>query len=105
MTYALDAFPNLRKAYLEMSHNNGGINVGRTEADALKASEPVMKRNSIGEDTMATIEAWVGTLSEDEMLTLVDGEGDDMRALINRDLSAADATHLNFLLEELFDVC
>lgn len=80
----IDQYPNIRRAYLEMSYDNGGINVTRTEEDAITDSQPVMSTiaGNVSADDLQRLDAWIGTLSDDQVQTLIAGEETETAAIV-----------------------
>ena len=76
-------FPGIARAALEMSYANGGINRDRREKDALAKLESILAECDLAMDLPA-ISAWAMALSDDDMLTLVDGEESKQHAIVTR---------------------
>lgn len=85
MTFETDLtrhpYPGIAKAALEMSYCNGGVNRDRRERDVLKALEPILGECNIAMDLPA-ISMWLGKLSDEDMLTLVDGEESEQHQIV-----------------------
>lgn len=85
MTFETDVtrhrFPGIARATLEMSYCNGGINRERREKDVLEKLEPLLIECDLAMDLPA-ISAWAMALSDEDMLTLVDGEESDQHAIV-----------------------
>lgn len=101
----IDSYPNIRKAYLEMSYDNGGINIGRAEADALNESERVMGSISVSDEDLGRLDAWIGSLSEDQIVTLVAGEEGEARWLAMQGPTDCFSVPIADIFDELFEVC
>lgn len=92
------AFPAIAKATLEMSYDNGGINRDRTEADCMKALDEVLSAEGVYYNDLTAIDAWLATLTEEQMQVVVAGEETEMKA------SLANAPpHADALLNDIFD--
>lgn len=89
-----------------MSYDNGGINRGRTEQDAIEASQEVLfDGDQWSDDELTRFDKWIATLTTEQVSTLVGGEESEMEALISGGLFSPDHRRLDRLLNELFDVC
>lgn len=90
-------YPGIAKATLEMSYANGGVNRDRRERDVLEKLEPILAECDLAMDLPA-ISAWAAALSDEDMLTLVDGEESDQHHVLS------DAPHgTDGLLNLIFD--
>lgn len=103
----IDQYPNIRKAFLEMSYDNGGINIGRTEEDAIAASEPVM--STIASEVicgdLVRLDEWLGTLSDYDIGVLTAGEETEATALAAKGPKSPDGFPLSDIFNDLFEVC
>jgi len=97
----IETYPNLRSAYLLMERCNGGINRDRSEEQACRESDPVIGADGVYHDDLVAIDAWLGTLSEDDLLTFVDGEETEVQAMASAGGDAGLKAH--GLLNDLFD--
>lgn len=71
-------YPGLAKACLEIALDNGGINRGRSEAQ--QAREMARWLATQPDDVLRPIDAWLLTLTEDQMLEVCcGGEGEPER--------------------------
>lgn len=73
-------YPNITKATLEISYDNNGIRRDRTEGDVKKLLGEFLSAQAIAHDLPA-IEAWLGGLSEDDLLTFCTGEHSDINTV------------------------
>lgn len=102
----IEQFPALRKAFLEMSYDNGGIHRGRTVEEALAETEELLSGEQWDDAKLIRFDVWIASLSDDDVCTLVDGEETEIEDLIaDSHLSDEDREDLDELLNELFDVC
>lgn len=101
MTQVIETYPNLRAAYLLMERCNGGINRDRSEEQALRESDPIIGADGVYHDDLVAIDQWLGTLSEDDLLTFVDGEETEVATLAASGGDAGAKAH--GLLNDLFD--
>lgn len=105
-THKIEKFPSLKQAYIEMSYDNGGIHCGRSEQDAIDDSRTVLfDGDQWADDELARFDRWIGTLTTQQIHTLVGGEETEMKELISGGLFSPDHERLDTLLNELFDVC
>lgn len=106
MTDLRTRYPGIVKATLEMSYDNGGIYSGhgvlptRTEEDVLIALEGVLGAEGVYEDDLQKIDAWLLTLSEDDLQTAVAGEETEMKVLTDK---SPDPAKTEGLLNDIFD--
>jgi hypothetical protein len=92
--------PNIRKACLEISYDNGGVNRHRPETQVRKELDDFLAKRPYS-DNFSEIDKWLGNLSKDELQTVCAGEESEMNAILSSS-PAFTAT----LLEEYFDeVC
>ncbi len=70
----IELYPNLRNAYLTMERCNGGINRERDEVTACRETDEIIGAEGTYHQDLVAIDAWLGTLSEGDLLTFVDGE-------------------------------
>lgn len=90
-------FPGIARATLEMSYCNGGVNRDRREKDVLEKLEPILAECDLAMDLPA-ISAWAMALSDEDMLTLVDGEENDQHQILTCSPNGTDS-----LLNLIFD--
>lgn len=108
----IDRFPGIRKVYIEIVYDNGGVFNGmgygpsRTEEDALDATEPVLSAEGVVEEDLQRLDAWINTLSEEQVITLAAGEHEEMQALAAEGPTGGpDNLPLANIFEDLFEVC
>lgn len=102
----IEKFPSLKKAFIEMSYDNGGINRGRTEQDAIDATRAVLlDGDHWADEELTRFDEWIATLTAEQISMLVAGEETEMKNLISGGLFSPDHERLDTLLNELFDVC
>lgn len=89
-------YPNITKAALEISYDNGGINRERSEADLVRDLGKFLA--PMDEDMLANIDGWLGNLSKEDLNTVCAGERTEQR-----DLLAAAPPFTGSLLNDIFD--
>jgi hypothetical protein len=95
-------FPSLRKAYLAMEYDNGGIFRGRTEDDALTEASAVLKDTAGTE--LQLVDEFISTLSDEELETLAGGEHNDVLLIEARGPIRDDGVNLvQRIMGDLFD--
>lgn len=92
-------YPGIARATLEMSYCNGGINRERREKDVLVKLEPVLAECDLAM-SLSEISAWAMALSDEEMLTLVDGEEREQHAIMTCAPHGTDGL-LNLIFDEV----
>lgn len=101
MTQVIKTYPNLQAAYILMERCNGGINRDRSEEQALLETDPVIGADGVYHNDLVAIDQWLGTLSEDDLLTFVDGEQSEVEVLAASGSEASVKAH--GLLNDLFN--
>jgi len=91
---------NIRKACLLISYSNGGVNRDRSEARVLREMQDFIESRPYNSELKA-ISRWLGTLTEDQLETVCDGEQSEA-ADITKNAPAFTETLLNDYFE---DVC
>lgn len=77
----MDRYPGITKAAIEMARCAGGINRDRSERVVLNKLERFMASGIDVAFNLPEIDAWLADLSDDDLLTAVDGEETDMETL------------------------
>jgi hypothetical protein len=67
-------FANIEKAHLEIAYDNGGINRDRSEKNATRELRRFLPTLPYDRDQMTAIDAWLGSLTPDQLETLCAGE-------------------------------
>ena len=101
MTQVIETYPNIRNAYLLMERCNGGINRNRSEGQACRESDAVIGADGVYHDDLVQIDVWLGTLSDDQILTFVDGEESEIEAIVKSGGDIGEKAH--GLFNDLFD--
>lgn len=90
-------YPGIVRAALNMARCNGGINRYRSEKDCLRSLELLLAEASVALDLRA-ISEWLAALSEEDLLTVVDGDETEAAELVK---SAPEGTQM--FLDEIFN--
>jgi hypothetical protein len=101
MTQVIETYPNIKAAYLTMESCNGGINRNRSQEQACRESDAVIGAEGVDHDTLVAIDKWLATLSEDDLLTFVDGEESEIAAIVASGGEVGAKAH--GLFNDLFD--
>lgn len=101
----LQKFPHIKwtgivQATLEMSHDNGGIHRYRAEEEVIDALGEVLGAEGVYDDDLDKIDAWLNTLTKDELLIVVAGEEREMEALVSK---SPDPEKTQGLLNDIFE--
>ncbi len=88
-------YPNIENAVLIMALDNGGINCYRPESDL--NADLAEYLNDTDPAFLEELEAWLSTLSEEQLDTVVSGEESEMEALC-----AAGPDGVNGFFNEIF---
>jgi hypothetical protein len=67
-----DIYPGIRRAALAISYDNGGINAIRSEKQMLRELALFLERQPA--EILANIDAWLSSLSDDDLNTICCGE-------------------------------
>ncbi|QDP54392.1 MAG: hypothetical protein Unbinned4120contig1000_44 [Prokaryotic dsDNA virus sp.] len=83
------AYPNITRLTLDMVAYNGGLH--RLRATHIGAVQDVKNKldeclgaDGIYHDDLKKLDDWLGSLSEDQFMTVADGEESEMQALLNQ---------------------
>jgi hypothetical protein len=91
---------NIRKACLLISYSNGGVNRYREEHQVLREMQRFIDSRPYNEELKA-IDAWLGTLTENQLETVCDGEQSEIDEIMKTAPPFAES-----LLHEYFEeVC
>lgn len=91
-------FPAIAKAALEMAYANDGVNRDRRERDVIRALRPILNDGAEIAFDLSAIDAWPATLSDEQLLTVVDGEHQEAQALLSNSPPGTEA-----LLSRIFE--
>jgi hypothetical protein len=80
----IDRLQGLRKAALEIAYDNGKINRYQSEEAYLDKVETIIGSDGVYGEDLEREDAWLRTLSDDDVNTLCAGEHDDVRELVAR---------------------
>ncbi len=96
-----EQLPGVCKAIVLMERCNGGINIHRTEGQLLTAIGKAIPQHGLDiAFNLAAIDGYLGKLSDDDLLNVVDGDQDECKAFMTK-TGAPSGT--NELLEFFFD--
>lgn len=93
-------YPGIAKATIEMSYANGGISRDRREAEVLKELAKLLTSGVDVAMDLTAISLWLGSLSEDDLLIVVDGEESEQQAILKTAPLGTDQL-LNHIFEEV----
>lgn len=97
----IESYQNIRKAYLLMQGCNGGINRACSEEQACRVADEIIGADGVDHQDLLNIDTWLGTLTEEELLTFVDGEESEMEALASSGGEVGEKAHA--MMNDLFD--
>ncbi len=110
MPLTIDKLPGLTKAALEIAYDNGGINRGRTEADAGKELIDFLAKryNAISHTGVrisvalqwAEIDRWLNAQTPEDLLCICAGDDEEQERLL-KDAPAGTDELLNDIFEEV----
>lgn len=97
----IETYPKILSTFLMMENCNGGINRSRTAEQAARETDAIIGADGVDHADLVAINEWLGTLNEDDLLTFVDGEEEDIQAITDRGGQIGALAHT--LFNELFD--
>jgi hypothetical protein len=74
--------PGIARAAREISYDVGGINRDRTEADMLRELDRCLDTAGMDPSHLHEIDAWLGSLSDDDLDTVCSGEEADANTIL-----------------------
>lgn len=78
----MSAYPNIEKACLEISYDNGGVNRYRPEAQVRKEMTDFLASRHYSFH-FREIDNWLGGLSKDALITVCAGEETEQNAILS----------------------
>lgn len=101
---AIEKWPGLKKAALEIAYDNGMINRCSPEDDWLRSLDPVLGAEGVYDADLERWSDWLLTLSEDDLQTVAAGEETEMHAIMaNAPPSESGEGGLDGLLNDIFE--
>lgn len=94
-----DKYPFLKMTILTMASSIGALNRGYSEEQYLAAVDPILGAEGVYHEDLQKMNDFLGTLSEDEVLEVADGDVDRCKEILSR---FPDAGKLNGLLNDIF---
>lgn len=94
-------WPNIERAHLEIAYDNGGIHRERSEGRAARELRRYLSSLPYDRDQLAAIDAWLGSLTHEQLVTVCAGDQSDALSILERAPPFTDA-----VLTGIFDhVC
>jgi hypothetical protein len=78
----MESTPNIKAVALTMASAHGFFDRNTTEEQLLGAAKQALEADGVYFSDVVALEEWLGTLTEEQRLTLVDGEEEEMSALV-----------------------
>lgn len=78
----MSLYPNIEKACLEITYDNGGVNRYRAEAQVRKEMADFLAARPYS-DQFGKIDEWLGSLSKDDLITICAGEEAEQHAILS----------------------
>lgn len=101
---AIEKWPGLKKAALDIAYDNGMINRCCPEDDWLRSLDPVLGADGVYDADLERWSEWLLTLSEDELSVVAAGEETEMLAIMaNAPPCDSGEGDLNGLLNDIFE--
>jgi hypothetical protein len=104
---SIQSYPNLKRVALELAYDNGMINRCCSEELWLSSIEPIIGAEGVYHEDLVAWDAWLGTLTDEEIQTVACGETSDMEKIMANapeSVSSNDEASLNGLLNDIFEV-
>lgn len=76
-----DSFPGIKRAALAIAYDNGGINCTRSQKRMLGEFRRWLEKQP--QEPLPEIDAWLASLSDDDLETFCAGEHSEMMALMS----------------------
>lgn len=77
----IDKYPWIREVVLNIEYDIGGINIMRSEQDALEQAEESLFADGVDEYDVMQLDRWLGSLTKDQRETFAGGEQGEMDAI------------------------
>lgn len=97
-------YPNIQNAVITMAANNGIINRTTPVETVLAQAETALGADGVATVDVAVLEAWLSTLAQEQIDTVVDGEETEADTLARESpLSAVSGKPVAFLLIDVYE--
>lgn len=107
---AIEQYPSIKKAALLMARANGMINRATTEEEFLAQVNYVLLADGVDTGDLRRLDAWLEELDgqdqregSDKLLTLVDGEADEIAALCRSGPTNSEGRPLTAIFDDIFE--
>lgn len=77
----IDNFPKMKEVALLIAYDNGMINREQNQWDFLNKVDEIIGADGVDLTDLQSIEDWLATLSNEQLIILAAGESDEMSAL------------------------
>lgn len=95
----LDKYPWIREVVLNIEYDIGGINMMRSERDALEQAEECLFADGVDEHDVMQLDRWLGSLTEHQREVFAGGEQGEMDALAALSPCGSEGERVSRLLE------
>lgn len=83
MNTALNFYPNIREAVLSMAAANGVMHREGPDAEAVcEVAMQALEADGVVTEDVQCLEAWIGTLNDEQKSILIEGEEDELSVLV-----------------------
>lgn len=96
----VDKYPFLKMTLLTMASSTGALNRTCDETSYLASLDPILGADGVDHEVLQSMNDFLGTLSEDEVLTVADGDVEESAKILKK---FADGDRLNGLLNDCFE--
>lgn len=89
------AYPNITRLTLDMVGYNGGLHAlrvpgGSAETDVKRLLDECLGADGVYHENLVALNHWLGNLTEDEFMTVADGEESEVAAILAKAPSMGD---------------
>lgn len=97
-------YPNIEDTIVSMAACNGALNRTTTSKQVITRCMGSLQADGVPTEDVIKLEAWLGTLTEEQKLTLVDGEHQEQAAIVaTSPRSVTDEGWVGDLLEDAWE--
>lgn len=96
-------WPNVEELILSLAACNGILNRNTTSEAVVACGLKAVEADGVCTEDVEALEVWVGTLTEDQKLTLVDGEQQEQADLVARSPTGVGGDRVGSLVDDIYD--
>jgi hypothetical protein len=96
-------YPNTTNMIFTLANAVGVLNCMNTNGTVLNAGFEALEADGVLTEDVRLLEQWLGTLSQDQVITLVDGEEEEMAALMAESPASATGANVAMLVDDIYE--